>query len=124
MNILIPDEIARKHDKLMDNFINSWAKDRYPPASKVVNPRTPREIKAVRYMSDGSRCLFDAEMFVRYVKNGSLDRPPNLFVAYINDITEMKGTREFCDFRISTNSNFFSVKASAQRVQGYPTQVC
>lgn len=50
----------------MDNFIQQWARDHYPPTSKVVNPRTPREIKAVRYMSDGSRVLFDAEIFVRY----------------------------------------------------------
>lgn len=65
MNILIPDDIARKHDRIIDNFMASWSKEGYPPSSKVVNPRAPRDIKAVRYMSDGTRVLFDAQIFVR-----------------------------------------------------------
>lgn len=34
-------------------------------------------------------------MFIlfRYVKTGSLDKPPPFFVAYINDITEMKALK-------------------------------
>lgn len=93
VNILIPDEIAKKHDKIMDNFMQQWARDHYPPTSKVVNPRTPREIKGVRTLSDGTRVLFDAEIFVRYVKTGGLEKPPPFFVAYINDITEMKSLK-------------------------------
>jgi class 3 adenylate cyclase/PAS domain-containing protein len=93
VNVLIPDEIARKHDKIMDTFIGTWAREHYPPTSKVVNPRTPREIKAVRHLSDGSRVLFDAEIFVRYVKTGTLEKAPPFFVAYLNDIAEMKSLK-------------------------------
>eukprot|EP00026_Physarum_polycephalum_P003349 Phypoly_transcript_03359.p1 GENE.Phypoly_transcript_03359~~Phypoly_transcript_03359.p1 ORF type:complete len:770 (+),score=163.92 Phypoly_transcript_03359:74-2383(+) len=93
VNMLIPDEIARKHDRIIDNFMAMWAREGCPPSSKVVNPRAPRDIKAVRFLSDGTRVLFDAQIFVRYVKNGSLDRPPALFVAYLNDITETKELR-------------------------------
>jgi propanediol dehydratase large subunit len=67
VNVLIPDDIARKHDRLMDQFVATWAKEGFPPTSKVVNPRAPRDIKAVRHMSDGTKVLFDAEMFVRFV---------------------------------------------------------
>lgn len=66
--MLIPDDIARKHDRIIDSFMASWAREGCPPSSKVVNPRAPRDIKAVRYLSDGTRSLFDAEIFVRFVK--------------------------------------------------------
>merc|ERR1711988_476615 len=89
VKMLMPENIAKIHDKKIDSYARVWREIGSPPSSRVVNPKRPRLVTAVRRLYNGLLQEFQIQLQVSFIRrtNRSMTRPPLYFLAFVTDVS-------------------------------------
>jgi len=83
--------LAKRHDSIVQNYMEKWRTAGVKPVSRVVDPRNnvPRRVVSRRLMLNGEYMDIHIDILVRaFSPMEDASAPPRLFIAFVRDVTE------------------------------------